>query len=450
MTSSADTLTERFLENLAAAVRIETVNHGSDSADSEAFQSLHELLEQRYPLVHSKYRVEKVNDLSLLITWEGTDPDLDPLVVMAHQDVVPVEPGTEPDWEQPPFSGALEDEYLWGRGTLDDKGQLIALLEAAEHLLEDGFEPRRTIIVVSGHDEESGGFSGAQPIADLLATRGITPFFVVDEGGGIVKSLPGLSKEPVALVKTSEKGSVTIRLTARGEGGHSSAPNLPTTIGKLAKALRSLEANQLPARLEVMEPTLQALLPRMGRVTRTLFSNLRVTSGAVTRLLGRRPETNAMIRTTTAITMIRGGVKENVLPQEAWAVVNFRIIPGDTVQSVVDFVRKKVGKDVEVETEGEWNSEPSGVSSTTSEAWQSLSSVIGEVFPEAQVTPWTLIAATDSRHFEGIAGDIYGFSPFLLEMSDMERIHGTGERMLVEGAGRAVTFYARLYESVCS
>ena len=436
------------MKNLAAAVQIPTVSHvDRGDVDVDQFLLLHSFLEETYPQLYEKCQIEKVNDLSLLVTWEGSDSSLDPLLVMAHQDVVPVEPGTEQDWEVEPFSGAIADGHLWGRGTLDDKGPLIALLEAAEHLLESGFEPERTILIVSGHDEEVGGLQGAKQVAELLGDRGATPWFVVDEGGVVADEIPRLLSEPVALVRTAEKGSVTLTLTARGDGGHSSAPQRQTTIGKLATALKALESHPVGARVSMAEPTFRALEPRLGRLLRTLLRNLRVTGPLIARLLSLDPATDALIRTSTAITMISGGVKENVIPQEAWAIVNFRILPGDTVDSVIAYVRKVVGAKIEVDIHGDHHDEPSPVSSIESEAWATLTSTIDELFPEALVAPWTLIGATDSRHFAGISGVVYGFSPFTLSMADLERLHGTGERVRVADAERAVRFYVRLMEN---
>jgi len=444
---SSDYDSERFLKNLAGAIQIPTVSHDEKQPNQqEHLLVFHEFLRDSYPLIHQCCVVETINDLSLLITWMGSDPTLDPLVLMAHQDVVPVEPGTEADWPVDPFSGDIVDDYLWGRGALDDKGPLIAILEAAEHLLSAGFGPTRTVLIVSGHDEEVGGRDGAGQIADVLRQREINPWFVVDEGGAVVDELPKLSAEPVALVRTAEKGSVNLKLTARGEGGHSSAPKRPNAVGKLATALKALEDHPVRARINIVEPTFHALMPRLGAPLRFLLGNLGFTGPLVSRLLARDPVTDAWIRTTTAITIISGGVKANVIPQEATAIVNFRIVPGDTIKSVTAHVRRVVGPEIKIEATAHEQNEPSPVSSIQSEAWQTLTAAITETFPEALAVPWTLIAATDSRYFGEIAGDVYGFSPFTIAMADRERFHGTGERVRVRDAGRAVGFFVRLME----
>jgi len=437
--------TEAFLVHLAEAVRIPTVVYAErDRNDPADILAMHAFLREAYPLTHARCRVETVNDLSLLFTWEGTDANADPIVIMAHMDVVPVEPGTEGDWTIGPYNGETLDGELWGRGTLDDKGPLIATMEAVEPLMSSGFEPRRTVILAIGHDEEIGGAEGAARVAELLRDRGVRPWFVVDEGGMVPDQLAPLTGEPVAMVKIAEKGYVDVELTATGEGGHSSFPPAESTIGKLATAIRRLEDNPIPARVTVLAPFFAALAPKLDPRFRPILTNLKVTGPVVSRLLSARPETNVMIRTTTAVTMVSGGVKPNVMPQEASAIVNFRILPGDTIDSVIEHVRTTVGDGIEVRPVGEMRSEPSRFSSVESEAWEVMSRSISETFPEASVAPWILTGATDSRYYEDFAGDIYGFAPFTGDMESLGTIHSTGERIRTSDAERAVSFFCRL------
>jgi carboxypeptidase PM20D1 len=326
---------------------------------------------------------------------------------------------------------------------LDDKGPLIAMMEAVEHLLRSGFEPARTVMIALGHDEENGGFDGAAHTAAVLRERGIRPWFIVDEGGAVVDELPPLTKRQVALVKTSEKGFITLKLTAAGQGGHSSTPPRSTAIGNLATAIKRLESKPFPARIGLLEPLFAALHPGMDPRTRRVLDNLRFTGPLVARVLSRQPVTDALVRTTTAVTMVSGGVKENVLPQEAWAIVNFRILQGDSLASVVGRVQKLVGPEVSVEQHGTHRDEPSKVSSTESDAWGVVKQSIEETYPDALVAPWVLTGATDSRHFADIAGDVYGFGAFTLAIGKYG-IHGTGERFRVSDAAQAVSFYCRL------
>lgn len=435
---------EALLEHLGRALRLDTVvfedRSQNDPADITAF---HEFLRDTYPLTHKTCVVEPVNELSLLYTWEGSDPQEEPIVLMAHMDVVPIEPGTEGDWAHEPFSGEISDGRLWGRGALDDKGRLVATIEAVEHLIGAGFEPTRTVYVAFGHDEEIGGNEGAKEVAATLRDRGVRPWFVLDEGGLVVDSIPMLVDGPVALVKVAEKGLVNVKLTARSEGGHSSVPPASTAAGRIGEAVHLLETHPVPARIAVLAPLFDALASVMDSKTAAVLKNLRVTGPVVTRMLSAKPETNALIRTSTAVTMVSGGVKSNVLPQEAWAVVNYRILPGDSVDSVMAHVRDVVGPDIAVETYGEMLVEPSSFSSTESEAWAVVRSSVEEAFPAATVAPWILTGATDSRYFQPLAGDVYGFGPFTMRPTD-SGIHGTDEAMRTSDAEGAVSFFCRL------
>lgn len=436
---------QSFLDHLAQAVRIPTVSYEEhDRNDPAQIAALHTFLRQTYPLTYERCRVETVNDLSLLFTWEGTDTGADPILLMAHMDVVPVEPGTEEDWEVGPFAAAIVEGELWGRGTLDDKGPLIAVMEAVEHLLAAGLVPKRSVLIALGHDEEIGGSEGADRTAALFLERGIRPWFVVDEGGWVVDEIPPLTNEPVALVSNAEKGYINLELTTHGEGGHSSIPPKSTAIGKLAAAVERLEANPLPPHIEVLEPQFAALAPRLDRRLRLLLTHLGLFGPIVARVLARRPQTAATIRTTTAVTMVSGGVKPNVLPQEASAVVNFRILPGDSIDSVIAHVEELVGPDVSVAPFGEISAEPSRFSSTGSDGWAVLKRSIEESFPDAIVAPWVMSGGTDSRHFRDFAGDVYGFNGFTGDLESLGRIHGTGERIRISDAESAVSFFCRL------
>lgn len=441
-----------FLEHLAEAVRIPTVSYEErDRVDRGAFAEFRSFLERTYPAVHATLRRETVADDSLLYTWEGSDPDAEPFLLLAHQDVVPVEPGTEDEWAVPPFSGEVVDGHLWGRGSLDDKGSLIAIFEAVEALATEGFTPEPTIYIALGHDEEVGGGSGAAAIARLLDERGVRLTFVLDEGGAVASDLVLGLPRPLALVGIGEKGYVNLEITARGTGGHSSAPPKGSAIGTLAAAVGALEANPMPADLEPLRPFLSAVGAVMGGVRGRVLAKPDVFGRVIEKKLAATPMTDALIRTTTAVTMISGGVKPNVLCQEATAVVNFRVLPGDTSQQVIDHVRSVVGGGVSVQRlEGGFTTEASPMSSTGSAAFSDLTDTIAEVFPDAAVAPWILTGATDSRYFHGVAADVYRFAPFRVTSEVMSLIHGTGERIRTADADSAVAFYRRLITRVAA
>jgi len=440
----ADASSEEFLAKLADAIRIETVSTDM-GYDREMFDRFHDFLAEGFPLVHARLGREVVEGHSLLFTWTGSDRDARPFLLMAHQDVVPIEPGTEADWEEKPFSGARDGEHLWGRGALDDKGPLIGLLQAVEGLLTEGFEPVPSIYIFLGHDEESGG-RGAITAADLLGGRGVRFSFVLDEGGAIVENLlPGL-RAPLALVGIGEKASLDIELTATGDGGHSSAPPAHTAVGRVAAAIKEIEDHPMPVRLDVQRPFLQALASVMRGPRAVMLRNAERLRPVVARRLSASPMTAALIRTTAAATMVSGGVKSNVLPQEARAVVNFRILPGDTVAGVLEHVRSIVGDEVRVAARafGGGTADPPPLSSTGSASFAAVTATIAEVFPGAVVAPWILLGATDSRHFRPIADDVYRFAPFTVTPEDLTRVHGTSERVRIADAPGAVAFYRRI------
>jgi carboxypeptidase PM20D1 len=435
-----------FLEHLAEAVRIPTVSYEDrERVDRATFSEFRSFLERTYPAVHATLKREVVAGDSLLYTWEGSEPDAERFLLLAHQDVVPVEPGTEGEWPQPPFAGEIADGHLWGRGALDDKGSLIAILEAVEALVEEGFTPGPTVFLGLGHDEEVGGDSGAAAIADLLAERGVRLAFVLDEGGAVASDMmPGVAL-PLGLVGIGEKGYANVEIASRGKGGHSSAPPRESAIGALAAAVRAVEANPMPADLGPLRPFLTALGRAVGGLKGRILRNPDLFGRIIERQLSASQMTDALMRTTTAVTMISGGVKANVLCQEASAIVNFRLLPGDTSQQVLDRVRSVVGDGVSVRLlEGGFSTEASPMSSIESAAYGDIADTITDVFPDAAVVPWVLLGATDSRYFHGIAADVYRFAPFRVTPEVMSVIHGTGERVRVDDADDAVAFYRRL------
>jgi carboxypeptidase PM20D1 len=442
-----DAIVERF----AAAVRIPTLSHQDPSQDDPAvFQAFREHLERSFPLLHATLKREIVNERSLVYTWPGRDPRQLGVVLMAHQDVVPVEPGTEANWEQPPFSGAIDGGFVWGRGAMDTKGKLVALCEAIEHLIRSGFQPTRTTYLVSGHDEEVGGRAGALQIAKRFEADGTRFEWVLDEGGTIGEGLvPGVAA-PVALIGIAEKGYMTLALTASAEGGHSSMPPPHTAVGILAEAIVRVEGHPLPASLSgATRQFLAAIAPEMAYPLRIAVANADILEPVVLRALSGSPRSNATIRTTTAVTMVNGGIKENALPATARAIVNFRILPGDTVQSVTDFVRSAVGDprvDVQL-LEGSSALDPSPVSRTDSTGFELLTRTIRETHPDVVVAPNLVLGGTDARYFHAVSDSVYRFGPLRVKPEDLKRAHGTNERIGVEDYLDSVRFYIRMLQN---
>jgi carboxypeptidase PM20D1 len=434
---------------LAQGLQFQTVSHQDPAQlDREQFLAFHRYLAAQFPLVHSHLKAETVNDYSLLYTWDGSEPDRKPILLLAHMDVVPVEPGTEGKWSYPPFAGRIAEGYVWGRGALDDKCSVFATLEAVETLLRAGFRPRVPVLLAFGHDEEIGGERGAQQIVALLQARGVQPEFVLDEGGVIIQGMvPGMSA-PVAVIGIAEKGSVSIELLVHAAGGHSSSPPPHTAVGIVSAAVEHVENNQMP--VELRGATLrffESVGPEMPFPLRMALANLWLFGGVVKHQLTATPATNATVRTTTAATMIDGGIKENVLPTMARAVVNFRILPGDTVGGVAEHVRRVVN-DSQVEIQPLPGArEPTPESPVETPSFAVLARTIREVFPNTVVAPYLTVGGTDARSYAPLTKAIYRFTPINADASDLVRVHGTNERLSVENFEHAVQFFVQLLKN---
>lgn len=435
-------------EHLARAIRCRTISSSEGDMDMAPFMDLHKELEDMYPLVHKHLKKEVVNEGSLLYHWKGSDPAAKPVLFMGHLDVVPVEPGTESDWVHDAFSGTIEDGYVWGRGAMDIKVQVITLLDAAERLLADGFTPRTDIYFAFGHDEEPGGREGAAKVAALLRERGVRFEFLMDEGGVIAYgALPGVS-EPAAVIGICEKGYVNVEMTAQGEGGHASQPPAQTALGILARAAARLEKRPFPRRIT---PPARLMLkyagPHMDFVSRLAIANLWLMAPVVKRIFGGTLTGNALLRTTMAVTVAQGAPEPNILPQSARMVVNVRIAPGMTVADVLAYM-KKVIDDSRVCLRPYRLDEPSKVSSTDMRAFGLIREGVVSVCPEAFVMPYLMVAGTDVPKYEDIADDCYRFTPYTADSEDLDRIHGTDERLSTVNVARCVAFYRHVIRNI--
>ena len=438
---------------LGEAVRLRTVSSREDaSLNADQFGQLHALLQERFPKAHAVLKRELIGDLSLLYTWEGSNPKAPPILLMAHQDVVPIAPGTEGDWQSPPFSGEVKDGFVWGRGSWDDKGNLMSQMEAVEMLVASGYKPERTVYLAFGADEEVTGTRGAAKIAAVLKERNVHLDLVIDEGLLVLNGvMPGLSK-PVALIGVAEKGYVTVVLKISATPGHSSMPPKAGTsaIGMMSAALKRLDDEQLPGGIKgIAGEMFGTLAPEMGGFSRVALSNLWLFGPVVQKQLEAGASTNAMLRTTTALTIVNAGNKENVLPGRAEARVNFRILPGDTKEQVMDHVRKEVGLAIGGADKFELQALPgavdaSKVAPTDSAQYRLLNKTVREVFPGVLVAPGLMVAATDSIHYSDISDHIFKFSPVRANAEDLKRFHGTNERLSVANYAEAIRFYQRL------
>jgi len=439
--------TDLAARHLGEAVRIRTISHQQhEDADAAEFERFRAWLETTYPAAHAAMRREIVAGGTLIYTWTGSDASRPPAILLAHHDVVPVTPGTEGDWQHPPFDGDVVDDAVWGRGSVDDKGSLISLFEAVESLVLAGYVPTRTVILVSGHDEEAGG-RGAAAAAELLRSRGVSAEFVLDEGLAVVRDFPLLGR-PVALIGIAEKGYATLRVTAPATGGHSSAPPPRTGVEVLASAVLAITGKPFPMRFAgPAADMVRALASTSALPVRIAVANEWLFAPLLVRRIAATPAGAATLHTTIAPTMLRGSPKENVLPQDASAWINYRIAPGQSSAAVLARARAAT-KDLRVELDWERPpDEPSSVSSVGSQAYRTLAALASDG-GRMPVAPGLVTATTDSRSFAGIAQDVYRFQPIVASVAEFEMIHGTNEHLTLENLERLLDFYARLIATV--
>ena len=426
-------------DNLAQAVRFKTVSEQDRSKiDYSQFDQFHHFLRQTYPLVFSQLSVERINNYSLLIQWRGSNPDKQAILFAAHMDVVPVEPGTEADWEYPAFDGVVADGKIYGRGTLDNKQGVIGWLEAAEQLLAQGFQPQRNLVFAFGHDEEISGYNGAAFIAKRMQELGLHFEWMIDEGGLIVNDYPMVKDRPVAIINVGEKRYFTITLIATGEGGHSSSPPEVSTIGRLSAALAKIEQTPFPSRIEgPVAAMLEGIAPYAEQPMKTVFNNLWLTGGFVGHQMSKDRNTVGFVRTTTALTMINAGVKENVIPQRAEAKINFRILPGDTPQTVVKAIRHIIDdKNIEIRSEESLPAAP--IADYVGSGFKVMRGATQMIYPDAVVVPSLLFAATDSRHYIGLVDNTYRYYGVIMQPSQTKSIHGTNEFVSVDSFDKSI------------
>ncbi len=434
----------RAATNLSAAIRFQTISHQDPREDDVAqWAALQSWMKTTYPFAHTAMQREMVATRSMLFTWKGSDAALQPIILMAHQDVVPVTPGTEGDWKQPPFSGAIADNAVWGRGAIDDKGSLIALFEAVDALAKQGFKPKRTIYIVSGHDEEVGG-TGAVAAAALLASRGVKAQFTLDEGGIVALDAPIIEGQ-AAMIGIAEKGYATLKITANAKGGHSSMPPSETGVVNLATAIVAINANAFP--MELKGPgvkMLEVFAAKKGGMAKMAVANQWLFGSVLKDQMAATPSGAASIHTTIAPTMLSGSPKENVLPQSATALINYRIAPWNSSADIMARA-KSASKDLPVSLD--WVKtprEPSKTSSTNSPGWNVIVAALKVNSPQAMPAPYLVVGGTDSRYLQDVSDDVYRLLPFHLSLKDTAMLHGTNEHVSLENINRAINFYARL------
>jgi carboxypeptidase PM20D1 len=437
--------TDRAIANLQELIRIPTVApNDAEDPNWSPFETFRARLETIYPLVHSTLQREFVGGHSMLFRWAGRSSER-PVVLMAHYDVVPA---TDEGWDHPPFSAELvgdgAEQLIWGRGTLDDKGSLAAILEAVEGHLAVGHAPSNDIYLSFGHDEETLG-SGSLAAVAVLKERGIRPALVLDEGGAIVRdTFPGIDS-PMAVIGISEKGTTVLTLTVQQSGGHASTPPKMTSTVRLSRAIMQLHKHPFPAGLN---PAIRAMITTLAPHARGgigfAFRHLRVTAPLVLAVLTRTSDiSNALTRTSLAVTMLDAGLAPNALAERSTATVNIRVAVGSSVAEAVEFVRKAINDD-QVQIAVIDASEPSPISPSTGWAWDVLVSTIERTHPGVIATPYAQTGATDARHFCEISDNVYRFTPFEMSNDEVATLHAKNERMHVHSYLRGIEFYRAL------
>ena len=453
-------------QRLSKGVQFPTIsNQDRNDFDTKAFSDYHRFLVEAYPNVHKKLKREVLGDprpYSLLYIWEGKDPSLPPALFYAHMDVVPVPGDSRDQWKQEPFAGAIADGYIWGRGVLDDKNQIHGILEAAEMKIKEGWQPSRTLYFVFGQDEEVGGPEGAKHIADVLEERGIKRFaLILDESAPLIPGIfPGISGN-TALIGIAQKGFLSLELAINGIGGHSSQPPAESNIGILAKAITRLEAAQFPYRIhEAVRHQYRYMGPELDKDKQPMYAAVAFgKDGEMTDLekafikeMAADQVTRAMLHTTIAVTMFKAGIKDNVLPPSATAVVNFRPMPGDTPEVIIAHVKKAINDDRITIKDISASTPATNVANPDGNGYKTLEKTIRQTWGnDLIVAPFFVIGGSDAKHFQArkFAPDVYTITGIQLDsMKEFAGFHGVNERIKVNEYAKTIGFFYQMMNNL--
>ncbi len=438
------------LLRLSKALQFETVStYDLSSFDPVPYKNFIACLRENFPMVHQKLELTIINNYSLVYFWKGSESSLLPGLFLAHYDVGPVEDRSLIKWEQPPFTGHIDDQFVWGRGAIDDKSRMMAILESAERLLVENYLPRQTIYLAFGHDEEIGGEQGAAKVAEYFHQKKLQFEFIIDEGGGMAQEIFPKMKKTIALVGMAEKGDLNIELSVEDKGGHSATPPGETAIDILAKAITKINKHPMPARLQYpTDEMLSILAPHIDFKTKFAIRNKWLFRRKILKEISKNPGMNALVRTVMSSTIIYGGVKENALPTSATANINVRILQGDSIESVIEHIRKTINDDLVMVTAKKPYHNASPITPPTSRVWDVLNKTINEIYTGVVVVPFLTPGTTDSRHFAAPGTNIFRFMPFTITPENKDQLHGINERISIKEYRQAIRFFTGLIKNI--
>ena len=425
-----------YAEVLSKLIQAETISELGQT-DKSKFLAFHELLKETFPNIFGQGEFEE-HDGSFILKWAGKDSSKEPVLLMNHHDVVEA----SGQWEHEPFSGAIADGKVWGRGTLDTKGGLWAMLQAADELAKEGVVPNRDIYFLSTCTEETDGAGGAA-LAQLLKDRGLHFYMVLDEGGMILYDPIGGADGTFAMAGVGEKGCADIKFIARSGGGHASMPGKNTPIARLSQFVAEVEKSNIFD--TQVSPTIREMLKRFSPTMKGVLKLACGNAGLFSKVLcmvmpAISPAAGAMLRTTVAFTMCKGSDGTNVLPQEAWVIGNMRYSHHegrDHSIKVISDLAKKYDLEVEVMDKGI----ESGLTDYNAEPFKFIEKAVSEIFPGVATVPYIMAGASDSRYFSIVSDNCIRFLPFRITDEQLDSIHGLNENVDVAVLAEAVDFY---------
>jgi carboxypeptidase PM20D1 len=433
-------------QNLSRSIQFKTIStYDNNKENADSFEQFHEFLHKTYPTVFSKLQLKEFPPFGILLKWEGKNPELKPIMLMAHQDVVPISPNSEGSWKHPPFSGAIVGGVIWGRGSLDDKGSLIAIMEAVSDLIKEGYTPNRTTYLFFSDKEEILGET-AKKVASYFKENNIRLEAVFDEGGFILADAFKEVNGPVVAIGLSEKGYLDLELSASSLPGHTAIPHGQTTVAIISKAISKLDEDPFPVHINGFRiKTYETLASHMSFFDKLPLANMWLFEPFIIRFNRNNPLFKAVNSTTSAASMFTAGVRPNILPPEAKAIVNFRIIHGETVESVIEHVQQTID-DPRIALKKLIEVNPSHFSSQDTPAYKAITKIVNVLYPDIHpvFAPFTTLGVTDSRNFADVSDNQYRFLAALESMSELAGFHGTDERLSIDNLGKMIQFYMLL------